>query len=67
MLGPAASGFSLKIVLTLLFIAIIQISSILTKIYEPCELAKEMIEKHRFPKADIADCKFYTDELKNFD
>ena len=30
------------------------------KVYEPCELAQEMITFHRFPKADIADCKDFS-------
>jgi hypothetical protein len=27
------------------------------KIYDPCELAKDMAEKYRFPSSEIADCK----------
>ena len=30
------------------------------KVYEPCELAQEMITYHRFPKDAIADCKNFS-------
>lgn len=40
-----------------LFLAVICVHESYSKVFEPCELAKLMIEKYRFPRADIADCK----------
>lgn len=44
--------------LILLVVVLFSADNVITKVYDPCDLAKEMVEKHRFTKTDIADCKF---------
>ncbi len=49
---------------TILYFAVLFITAffenVTTKVFDPCDLAKQMIEKYKFPKADIADCKQHT-------
>ncbi|OXA63234.1 lysozyme C-1 [Folsomia candida] len=41
--------------LILLVVVLFSADNVITKVYDPCDLAKEMVEKHRFTKTDIAD------------
>jgi hypothetical protein len=49
---------STLILTILLFLLPALVSKTSAKIYDPCELAKDMAEKYRFPSSDIPDCKF---------